>query len=206
MKNLEITPKDIKENKDFAALSYVWLFSIIILLARRESPFIQMHARQGALLFLISLICWPFEITRYFEFIVLALALLGFIQAAMGNQYRIPVIADIVEGKVTIKHLRKYWHHIKHTAIRFFKPEHITPAFREELGKQHDALKKQQKTLQAEERLLEMEEKKLSTLMHRVDDDETKIEKLEDEIHNEFRHLRNKVGELEEKVDEVLKK
>ena len=201
MKNLEITPKDIQDNKDFAAMGYVWIFSIIILLARRESPFIQLHARQGLVLFIISLVLWPLQITRYLEFVVLALALLGFIQAAIGNEYRIPVIADIAEGKIRFKDLKKYWHHTKHTAIRLFKPEHVTPALRNDLENQHNDLMGQQAILQSEDRLLEIEEKKLSTLIHRVNDDETKIEKLEDEIHNEFRHLKNQVHELEDKIN-----
>ena len=204
MKNLEITPKDIKENKDFAAMGYVWVFSLIILLARRESPFIQLHARQGLVLFLISLILWPLEITRYLEFVVLALALVGFIQAAMGNEYRIPLIADIAEGKFGINELKKYWHHIKHTAIRFYKPEHVTPSLRNNLDKQHNDLMGQQQILKSEERFMEIEEKKLSTLMHKVEDEETKIDKLEDEIHNEFRHLKNQVHDLQDKVDDVL--
>ena len=206
MKNLEITPKDIKDNKDLAAMGYVWIFSIIILLARRESPFIQLHARQGLVLFLMSLVLWPLEITRYLEFVVLALALLGFIQAATGKEYRIPVIADIAEGKIGIKDLKRYWYNVKHTTIKLFKPEHVTPVFRDDLDKQHNDLMGQQSILKSEDRLLEIEEKKLSTLMHKVNDDEVRIEKLEDEIHNEFRHLKNEVHNLEEKVDDVLNK
>jgi uncharacterized membrane protein len=204
MADQEYTPEDIKKNKDLAALSYLWLFSLIILLARRDSPFIRLHAKQGVTLFILSLLLWPFTITRYAEFLILALMVLGFIEAVMGHVYRIPVISLIAEGKLRMHHFKKAWHVTKHTAIKIAKPEHVTPEFRVELKEQERELKEQEKFLEAEKRITEQEDKKLSALMHRVDDDEKEIHKLEDEVHNEFQKLEGDVHRVEEKIDEVL--
>lgn len=182
MEQQTIPASDIEKNKQLAALSYMWIFSFIILLARRDSPFVQLHARQGFILFVLSIVLWPIEITRYGEFLILALMILGFIEAAMGNAYRIPVIASIADGTFSWGHVKKGWHHTKHTAIRMVKPEHITPAFREELNAQQKILKHQEGELKTEEELIKREEKKLSSLLHRVEEDEKKIQKLEEEV------------------------
>lgn len=205
MENQEFTPEDIQKNKDVAALSYLWLFSIIVLLSRRDSPFVRLHAKQGTVLFILSLVLWPFPILHYGEFLLLALMVLGFIEAVTGNPYEIPVIANIAEGRLRLHHFKKAWHITKHTAIKIAKPEHITPEFKEELKKQEHELKEQEKVLDMEKRLMEQEDKKLSALMHRVDDDEKELHKLEDEVHQEFQKLEENVHRVEEKVDEVLK-
>lgn len=195
---------DIEKNKEIAALSYLWIFSLIILLARRDSEFVQIHAKQGTVLFVLSLLLWPFEITRYGEFIVLALVVLGFLKAAMGSEYQIPVIADIAEGRVRKEHFKKFWHIIKHTVIKLFKPEHITPKFKKELKEQENELQHHEEILEAEKRLLEQEGKKLSALLNRVGDDEKDLHKLEEEVHEEIHKLEEDVHRIEEKVDKVL--
>ena len=205
MEELKFTPEDINKNKDIAALSYLWVFSLIILLARRDSLFVQFHARQGFALFILSLLLWPVEILRYGEFLVLGLMALGFIQAILGIAYRIPVISLLAERKLRRHHLKKAWHHTKHTAIKIVKPEHITPEFREELKEQHAELKTQEKELGIEKRLVEQEEKKLSALMHRVDEDEKELHALEDKVHQEFHKLEDDVHRVEEKVDGIVK-
>ncbi|MBU0578127.1 hypothetical protein KJ742_01325 [Patescibacteria group bacterium] len=204
MDESKITSEDIEQNKELAALSYLWLFSLVVLFARRDSHFIQFHARQGVVLFVLSLLLWPFEITRYGEFVILALIVLGFIEAAMGRAYSIPVISVIAGGKVEKAHFKKLWHVIKHTFIKIVKPGHITPSFMEELHEQEAELKAQEKFLDSERKMLEQEEKKLSALAHRVDEDENELHKLEDEVHHEFDDLKGDVHQLEDKVDKIL--
>ena len=41
MENQKSAPQDEKKEKELAALSYLWLFSVIILLARKDSDFIK---------------------------------------------------------------------------------------------------------------------------------------------------------------------
>jgi uncharacterized membrane protein len=48
------TAEDIQDNKVIAALSYLGLLLLVPLLAKKDSPFCQFHAKQG----LVLLIAW----------------------------------------------------------------------------------------------------------------------------------------------------
>jgi uncharacterized membrane protein len=92
-------PKDVADNKDLAALSYVWVLSLLVLFAKRESPFVQFHARQGAVLFGLSLVVWamPF-VGKVAELLVLALCIIGFLHAAQSEWREIPIIGPLSRG------------------------------------------------------------------------------------------------------------
>lgn len=189
----QTSPQD--RERELAALSYLWIFSVIVLFSKRENIFIQHHARQGFVLFILSLLLWPIDILRYGEFVVLALSVLGFISAAMGNELHIPIIREMADGTLRLFHLRRYWHHTKHGAIKMIKEDHATPLFREELKEQHKELTEQERELERERKMVEMEEKKLSALNKRVTDDEKRLDQLSDEVHT----LETKVDKMEEK-------
>lgn len=90
---------DVRENKDMAAISYVWVLSVFVYLFRRASPFVRFHAKQGMVLFSLSVICWFIPIIgRLLVLGILALAVLGFIAAAQGQWKQIPVIYHISLG------------------------------------------------------------------------------------------------------------
>lgn len=92
-------PKDVADNKDLAALSYVWVLSLVVLFAKRESPFVQFHARQGAVLFGLSLVVWamPF-VGKIAELLILALCIIGFLHAAQSEWREIPIIGPLSRG------------------------------------------------------------------------------------------------------------
>lgn len=100
--------KDVAENKDLAALSYVWVASVIVLFAKRESPFVQFHAKQGAVLFLLSLVVWamPFVGTLA-EVLVFALCVMGFLHAARGERTDVPIIGPLSRG--SMDEVRQSW-------------------------------------------------------------------------------------------------
>src|SRR3989344_629855 len=100
--------KDIEDNKDVAAMSYLWILSVVVLYARQDSPFIQYHARQGLWLFLISIPVWLIPgVGQYLEFFVLALMIIGFLNAAQGKQHDLPVIGQLAKGTLTLRDLWK---------------------------------------------------------------------------------------------------
>lgn len=100
--------KDVADNKDLAALSYVWIASVIVLFAKRESPFVQFHAKQGAVLFLLSLVVWamPFVGTLA-EVLVFALCIMGFLHAARGERRDVPIIGPLSRG--SFDEVRQSW-------------------------------------------------------------------------------------------------
>lgn len=98
--------RDVRMNKDVAAFSYVWIMSVVVLAARRDSAFAQYHAKQATILFIVSIpvALLPF-VGRYLIFLVLAGMLLGFIHAANGRREPVPIIGDLASGKKTPRDL-----------------------------------------------------------------------------------------------------
>jgi uncharacterized membrane protein len=101
-----LTPElkaDIETNKDVAAMSYLWILSVVVLYARRDSPFIQYHARQGIWLFFISIPVWMIPgIGHLVEFFILAGMIIGFLNAAQGQYHDVPVIGQLAKGTLTL--------------------------------------------------------------------------------------------------------
>lgn len=74
---------------------------MIPLLAKKDSPFAQFHAKQGLVLFIIEVVGWvvfwiPF-VGWILMVIVYVVALVALIQALMGKKWRIPGVAQIAE-------------------------------------------------------------------------------------------------------------
>lgn len=88
---------DIEKNKDVAAFSYVWVMSVIVYIARRDSAFVRFHARQAMILFVLSIPIWfiPY-LGRYLELLILGEAVLGFMAAAQGEWKQLPLVGRFV--------------------------------------------------------------------------------------------------------------
>lgn len=99
--------EDIQKNKDIAAASYIWIFSVIILFSRRESKFIRFHARQATVLFILSVLFWLIPYVAYLNILVLAAMIVGFITAIQGEYYRLPVVFTVLENREVIKDIPK---------------------------------------------------------------------------------------------------
>lgn len=75
-----------------AALSYVWGLSLIMLVFKRNDPFVLQHARQGLLLNLLTLIAW-FPVIGWIIFALAAAGMvLGFIHAWQGKEFHVPYV------------------------------------------------------------------------------------------------------------------
>lgn len=183
MEETNLTQQEKARGKELASISYLWIFSIIILLAKRDNEFIQHHARRGFILFVLSVIFWLIPILHYGEFVILALAIFGFISAAQGNENTIPVLSEIADGTLRLKHLQSYWDNTKNSVIKIVKPDYIIRAPQNEPKNQTKEKTEQEKTSEREKRMAETEEKKLSSLYNRINEDEKKIDELTDEVH-----------------------
>ena len=75
-----------------AALSYIWVIGLVMLIMKHDDPFIAEHARQGVVLQILTLAA----VIPVLGWIVFALAcagmVLGFINAWMGRAYKIPYV------------------------------------------------------------------------------------------------------------------
>lgn len=81
-----------------AALSYVWILCLYTLLFKRQSAFIQFHAKQGLVIFVVEILSFVF---LFFAPLVIVLcviiSLLGIRAALAGTYWTMPVVSDIVK-------------------------------------------------------------------------------------------------------------
>ncbi|MEK7562820.1 MAG: hypothetical protein AAB544_00300 [Patescibacteria group bacterium] len=97
-------PKDVEENKDLAALSYAWVMAVVLLFAKRKSPFVHFHAKQGTVLFVLSLLFLmiPYA-NRVLELLVFAFMVWGFLAAAQGHWTELPFVGPLSRGKFRLR-------------------------------------------------------------------------------------------------------
>lgn len=126
---------DVEENKDMAALSYAWILSLVVFFTRRNSPFVRFHAKQGIVLFILSIVFWmiPF-VGRLLELVVLAFCAFGFIAAAQGQWKDLPFVGAMARGdwktlrstwKSFVRSVADAWHHFRTPKKQ---PSHQQPA------------------------------------------------------------------------------
>jgi uncharacterized membrane protein len=91
--------KDIEENKFLACLSYLGILFLIPLLAKKDSPFAQEHAKQGLVVFLAwiigSFVFWIPLIGWAAGFAMFILVVIAFIKCLMGEFWEIPLIGSM---------------------------------------------------------------------------------------------------------------
>ena len=97
-------PKDVEENKDLAALSYAWIMAVVLLISKKHSPFVHFHAKQGTVLFILSVIFWliPYA-NRGLELLVFFLMVWGFLASAQGHWTELPFVGPLARGKCTFR-------------------------------------------------------------------------------------------------------
>jgi len=99
--------KDVEENKVWAAIGYLGILFLIPLLAKKDSPYAQYHAKQGLALFLAGLIVgaasaipfigW-FIVAPIGGIILLILFVIGLINSLGGKMQPLPVIGKMAEN------------------------------------------------------------------------------------------------------------
>ena len=80
-----------------AALGYVGILSVVMLLVKKDDSYVKFHSKQGLVLFIaaflgvIPVVGWIVSIA------VLIMAIMGFVNALQGKQTKLPVIGDLAE-------------------------------------------------------------------------------------------------------------
>lgn len=81
-----------------AALSYLWILSIVMLLVKKDDDYVKFHARQGLILFIASVIFWFIPVLGWIlNILVVILVIVGFIKALSGERWKMPLIGDLAE-------------------------------------------------------------------------------------------------------------
>lgn len=89
---------DIKNNRGYAVISYIWFLFLIPLILRRESPFAQYHAKQGLFLTIAWFVSHVLQIIPIFgqllALLLLIINIVAIIKAWNGEAWRLPYISD----------------------------------------------------------------------------------------------------------------
>lgn len=89
---------DIEENRVLAAISYLWIISIIILVIKKDSKFATFHAKQGLILFIAALIIsWIPVVAWILNILILVAIIIGLTKALDRQWYKLPLIGDLAE-------------------------------------------------------------------------------------------------------------
>ncbi len=75
-----------------AALSYVWIISLVMLVVKRNDEFIQFHAKQGIILLLLSILGFIPVLGWIIWALAVAGMVVGFIHAWQGKRYELPLV------------------------------------------------------------------------------------------------------------------
>jgi uncharacterized membrane protein len=90
--------KDIEENKATAALSYLWILSIFVLILKKESKFCKFHAKQGLVLCVASFVFMLIPFCGWFLNLgILVGIIIGFFRALSGEYFKLPIVNDLAE-------------------------------------------------------------------------------------------------------------
>ena len=109
--------QDIENNKDIAALSYIWILSVFVYFVKKDSSFVRFHARQAIVLFILSIPIWFIPVIgRFLELVILALAVFGFLAAAQGQRKELPLVGPLARRDKSA--LRSDWKHIADASVK----------------------------------------------------------------------------------------
>ena len=100
---VQYMPEDIEENKWIACLAYLGILFLIPLLAKKDSPYSQFHAKQGIVLFLgwiAASVINVIPILGQIIFVIaslffLVLFFIGVINALSGKAKELPLIGQL---------------------------------------------------------------------------------------------------------------
>jgi uncharacterized membrane protein len=113
---------DIERNHDLAAFSWTLIFSAPLLIFRRESNFIQFHARQAFVLFVFAVIISQFPAPfSNLNILTLAVAVVGFLKANFKEVWRAPLLFEIAEKGFSPGQLIFYARQFYFSAVNFVR-------------------------------------------------------------------------------------
>lgn len=86
------------EDRFFALLSYLWILFLVPLLAKKDSPWVHKHAKQGFILFLASLLTWIPLIGWIWAVYLFICWIIVVVKVLIGAPYwNIPIVGNIAE-------------------------------------------------------------------------------------------------------------
>jgi len=107
MEKLKFNEQEVREGAPFAALSYVLFLWILTFILKKDNAFARHHARQGIVIFIGTMGCFPFifvpGIGVLFKLLALGLAiaaLYGIVLSVTGKTDPIYLVSEIAKRLV----------------------------------------------------------------------------------------------------------
>lgn len=85
---------DVELNKAVAALSYLWILFLVPLLLKRNSEFAQFHAKQGLVLFILSLLTIIPVIGWILSLVLIIVSVISIVKTLNGEWFKIPFVYE----------------------------------------------------------------------------------------------------------------
>lgn len=80
------------------ALAYLWILSVVMLLVKKDDPYVKFHAKQGLICFLAGILLTFIPVVGWLlNIVVLVFVIMGFVNAIGGKQVKLPLIGDLAE-------------------------------------------------------------------------------------------------------------
>jgi len=96
-----VNEQDVNENKAMAAIAYLGILFLIPLLAKKDSPFAQYHAKQGMILFIVwvvaSFVIWIPILGWIMGILLFVLFIIGIVNVLGGKMKPLPVIGSLAD-------------------------------------------------------------------------------------------------------------
>lgn len=100
-----VSSKDVEENKVMAAIGYLGILFLVPLLAKKDSPFAQYHAKQGMILFIFEVIISFVMVIPFLGWMIgglgwlfgVILFIMGLVNALGGKMQPLPLIGQFAE-------------------------------------------------------------------------------------------------------------
>ncbi len=95
--NKNVPNKESSENKLWAFLSYLNVLCLVALLFKKDSEFVQFHAKQGLVLFIGEFFIWIPFFGWILGVIIFILWIMGIRNVLAGEKKSLPVVGEIAE-------------------------------------------------------------------------------------------------------------
>jgi len=82
-----------------AALSYLWILSVVMLILKKDDKFVIFHAKQGLVLFLASVVANFIPFLGWFLInpVLIVAMIIGFVMAIQGKEFKMPLVGNLAE-------------------------------------------------------------------------------------------------------------
>lgn len=90
-------PVQKSDSNTNAALSYIWIISVIMIVTKKNDEFVMFHAKQGLILFIASFLWFIPVVGWILDILIVICIIIGFIKAMAGERYKLPVVGDLAE-------------------------------------------------------------------------------------------------------------